>query len=408
MKYKLSDICDVKVGFPFKSELFNENRDGIRLVRGMNVSCAGFRWGNQTRWWNYYTKDLEKYLLKEEDVLIAMDGNVSTNFVQVTKDDLPLLLVQRVARLRAKNVPQKIVWYIVKSHEFGAYLDSVKTGTTISHISAKQIGDYEIDLPDYLTQEKISSILSILDDKIRLNNKINNNLEQQALSIFYNLFAGSDDSMETELGYIPRTFSVTKVGQLPMIVTDYVANGSFASLKENVNLYQEPNFAYFIRNTDLKADSFGVYVDKHSYEFLSKSTLFGGEIIISNVGDVGSVHLCPVLDRPMTLGNNIIMLRPNEELRYYLYIWFKYAQGQSLIQGIKGGSAQPKFNKTDFKSLPIAIPNDAILCSFSSVVSPMFALINSNKMENNRLIKIRDSILPCLMTGEIDVSEVEF
>ena len=176
MKYKLSDICDVKVGFPFKSELFNENRDGIRLVRGMNVSCAGFRWGNQTRWWNYYTKDLEKYSLKEEDVLIAMDGNVSTNFVQVTKDDLPLLLVQRVARLRAKNVPQKIVWYIVKSHEFGAYLDSVKTGTTISHISAKQIGDYEIDLPDYLTQEKISSILSILDDKIRLNNKINNNL----------------------------------------------------------------------------------------------------------------------------------------------------------------------------------------------------------------------------------------
>lgn len=408
MKYKLSDICDVKVGFPFKSELFNENGDGIRLVRGMNVSCAGFRWGNQTRWWNYYTKDLEKYLLKEEDVLIAMDGNVSTNFVQVTKDDLPLLLVQRVARLRAKNVPQKIVWYIVKSHEFGAYLDSVKTGTTISHISAKQIGDYEIDLPDYLTQEKISSILSILDDKIRLNNKINNNLEQQALSIFYNLFAGSDNSMETELGYIPRTFSITKIGQLPMIVTDYVANGSFASLKENVNLYQEPNFAYFIRNTDLKADSFGVYVDKHSYEFLSKSTLFGGEIIISNVGDVGSVHLCPVLDRPMTLGNNIIMLRPNEELRYYLYIWFKYAQGQSLIQGIKGGSAQPKFNKTDFKSLPIAIPNDAMLCSFSSVVSPMFALINSNKMENNRLIKIRDSILPRLMTGEIDASKVEF
>ena len=176
MKYKLSDICDIKVGFPFKSELFNENGDGIRLVRGMNVSSAGFRWGNQTLWWNYYTKDLHKYLLKEEDVLIAMDGNVSTNFVQVTKDDLPLLLVQRVARLRAKNVPQKIVWYIVKSHEFGAYLDSVKTGTTISHISAKQIGDYEIDLPDYLAQEKISSILSILDDKIRLNNKINNNL----------------------------------------------------------------------------------------------------------------------------------------------------------------------------------------------------------------------------------------
>ena len=298
----------------------------------------------------------------------------------------------------------KYLYYVMSLIDLNNYNE----GTTIPSLRTETLNRLEFDIPSLEEQEIILSCLNPIDQKIGLNNAINNNLEQQALSIFYNLFAGSDDSMETELGYIPRTFSVTKVGQLPMIVTDYVANGSFASLKENVNLYQEPNFAYFIRNTDLKADSFGVYVDKHSYEFLSKSTLFGGEIIISNVGDVGSVHLCPVLDRPMTLGNNIIMLRPNEELRYYLYIWFKYAQGQSLIQGIKGGSAQPKFNKTDFKSLPIAIPNDAILCSFSSAVSPMFALINSNKMENNRLIKIRDSILPCLMTGEIDVSEVEF
>lgn len=176
MKYKLSDICDIKVGFPFKSEMFNEEGSGIRLVRGMNVSRTGFRWGNQTRWWNFYTEELKSYLLQEDDVLIAMDGNVSTNFAQVQKEDLPLLLVQRVARLRAKTVPQKLVWYIVKSYEFSSYLDAVKTGTTISHISAKQIGDYEVDLPDELTQEKLVSILSDLDEKIRLNNKINNNL----------------------------------------------------------------------------------------------------------------------------------------------------------------------------------------------------------------------------------------
>lgn len=251
-----------------------------------------------------------------------------------------------------EGVDPKYLYYVLANDSFFAYSTATSKGTKMPRGDKTSIMQYQIEKVASPTQKKIAAILSALDEKIATNRAINDNLEQQALSIFYNLFAGSDDSMETELGYIPRTFSVTKVGQLPMIVTDYVANGSFASLKENVNLYQEPNFAYFIRNTDLKADSFGVYVDKHSYEFLSKSTLFGGEIIISNVGDVGSVHLCPVLDRPMTLGNNIIMLRPNEELRYYLYIWFKYAQGQSLIQGIKGGSAQPKFNKTDFKSLP--------------------------------------------------------
>lgn len=167
---------------------------------------------------------------------------------------------------------------------------------------------------------------------------------------------------------------------MPIVVTDYVANGSFASLKANVTLYQEPNYAYFIRNTDLKSGLFEVFVDKHSYRFLSKSTLYGREIIISNVGDVGSVFLCPKLNKPMTLGNNIIMLRSEQDnLKYYLYIWFKWLYGQSLIQGIKGGSAQPKFNKTDFKNLPIFLPPNDLLEQFHQTVKPMFDLIEKNK-----------------------------
>lgn len=193
-----------------------------------------------------------------------------------------------------------------------------------------------------------------------------------------------------------------------MIVTDYVANGSFASLKENVQLYQERNYAYFIRNTDLKAGTFDVFVDEHSYNFLAKSRLFGGEIIISNVGDVGSVFLCPQLDAPMTLGNNIIMLRPSQdELRYYLYIWFKWSLGQGLMQGIKGGSAQPKFNKTDFKSLPVILPPQDILLKFHETVCPIFEMIEVNQTENRQLAALRDSILPKLMSGEIDVSSVQ-
>lgn len=237
---------------------------------------------------------------------------------------------------------------------------------------------------------------------------INKNLEQQAVSLFKRLFTTTDDTMMSEVGEIPTTFTLCKIGEIPMLVTDYVANGSFASLKANVTLYQGKNFAYFIRNTDLKSDSFSVFVDQHSYEFLSKSVLYGGEVIISNVGDVGSVFLCPVLDRPMTLGNNIILLRPeNHSLRYYLYIWFKHAQGQALIQGIKGGSAQPKFNKTDFKNLTIAIPNDDILRKFDETVSPMFELISNNNAESKNLSSLRDTLLPKLMSGELEVSKID-
>ena len=244
-------------------------------------------------------------------------------------------------------------------------------------------------------------------------NKSNNNLEQQAVLLFKEWFTDfectSGNAIETKFGKIPNTFKLLKNSELPVIVTDYVANGSFASLKANVTLYQEPNYAYFIRNTDLKSGTFEVFVDEHSYNFLSKSTLYGGEIIISNVGDVGRVFLCPKLNKPMTLGNNIIMLRSKQEnLQYYLYIWFKWLYGQSLIQGIKGGSAQPKFNKTDFKNLPIFLPPDDLLEQFHQTVKPMFKLIEKNNAENQSLTVTRDTLLPKLMSGELSVSDVDF
>lgn len=271
----------------------------------------------------------------------------------------------------------------------------------------------EVELPTLDEQRKIGLLLKILDDKIAVNNEINENLEQQAVVLFrswFSAFSLSPNShrVNSEFGEIPEDFTVIKVGSLPILVTDYVSNGSFASLKANVSLYQEPNYAYFIRNTDLKSGSFGVFVDQHSYEFLSKSTLYGGEIIISNVGDVGSVFLCPKLDAHMTLGNNIIMLRPEDDhLRYYLYIWFKYLQGQALIQGIKGGSAQPKFNKTDFKNTSILIPPKDILSRFHETVAPMFEMISHRQTETSRLANLRDTLLPHLMSGEIDVSKLD-
>ena len=302
----------------------------------------------------------------------------------------------------------KYLYYVMSLIDLNNYNE----GTTIPSLRTETLNRLEFDIPSLEEQETILSCLNPIDKKIALNNAINNNLEQQAVLLFKKWFIEFDNSsknmLETRFGLVPESFKLLKNGELPLVVTDYVANGSFASLKANVTLYQEPNYAYFIRNTDLKSGTFEVFVDEHSYNFLSKSTLYGGEIIISNVGDVGSVFLCPKLDKPMTLGNNIIMLRPEQEnLRYYLYIWFKWLYGQSLIQGIKGGSAQPKFNKTDFKNLPIFLPPDDLLEQFHQIVKPMFELINENNTENQALTRTRDTILPRLMSGELDVSDID-
>lgn len=333
-------------------------------------------------------KELQNCSIKPLDILFArqsltLEGAGKCSIVTDVCEDTVFeshLIRTRVDRRKADPF---FLYYYFNSPHGKNNIRSIVEQVSAAGIRGSDLIKLSVPCPCIEVQKKISAILRLVDDKIELNNKINENLEQQTQAIFYEWFISTPqkgDIIQTELGMIPASFDVAKTGDLPLTITDYVANGSFATLKANVKVYQEPNYAYFIRNTDLKSGTFEVYVDEHSYNFLSKSRLFGGEIIISNVGDVGSVFLCPTLDAPMTLGNNIIMLKPGKEnLRYYLYIWFKWSLGQGLIQGIRSGSVQPKFNKTDFKALPVILPPHELLDKFHKTVSPMFDLIGRNQ-----------------------------
>lgn len=399
-KYRFGDICEVLNGRAYKqNELLSSGKYPILRVGNFFSSDR----------WYYSDMELpENKYCDYEDLLFAW----SASFGPKIWDGGKVIYHYHIWKLIPNDdVADKFYLYYWLRHSVNR-LTAGTHGSVMAHMTKGDMENQSIELPSLQTQKKISSILRTIDEKIHNNEAINNNLEQQAVLLFKQWFANfenhSEKMVETRFGKIPTSFKLMKNGELPMIVTDYVANGSFASLKANVKLYQEDNYAYFIRNTDLKSGTFEVFVDKHSYDFLSKSTLYGGEIIISNVGDVGSVFLCPKLNKPMTLGNNIIMLRPEQNsLKYYLYIWFKCLYGQALIQGIKGGSAQPKFNKTDFKNLPIYLPDDNLLEKFHKIVEPMFELIDKNNSENQHLAAMRDTLLPKLMSGELDVSNIE-
>ena len=140
-------------------------------------------------------------------------------------------------------------------------------------------------------------------------------------------------------------------------VTDYVANGSFATLRENVTYKQELDYAVLVRTVDLSQNFEGdkIYIDEKAYHFLSKSSLFGGEIIINNIGaGVGQTFRCPYLKERMSLGPNSILVRtPNNDFFYY---WFNSIYGQSAMMKVVTPGAMPKFNKTGFKTISIPIP----------------------------------------------------
>lgn len=155
-------------------------------------------------------------------------------------------------------------------------------------------------------------------------------------------------------------FKEFKIKNVANLVTDYVANGSFKSLKENVLVNEQPDFAVLIRLVDYNNNFNGPfkYIDEKSYNFLSKTKLFGGEIIISNVGaNVGTVFKAPFLKCNMTLAPNSILVKFNGDNDYFYY-YFKSKFGQHKLKSILSGSAQPKFNKTDFKNLEIEVPDE--------------------------------------------------
>lgn len=180
-----------------------------------------------------------------------------------------------------------------------------------------------------------------------------------------------------------------------MVVSDHVANGSFKSLKNNIKYFDSPNYALFLRNIDFKQQmrSNLRYIDEQSYKFLKKSHLSGGEVVISNVADVGSVHRVPKLNTPMVVGNNQIFLKSHEENKWltdYLYVYFLSYWGQHSIQTITSGSAQQKFNKTDFRSLEIPILDKKYV---KDIVTPVLKQQDQLFFENRYLSTLKATLL---------------
>ena len=359
---------------------------------------------------NSTEEEKEKFSIKKGDVFLTRTSETLNELAMscVALKEYPNATFNGFTkRLRPKSniIHPVYAAFYFRSPIFRKYVNSMATMTTRASLNNNILSKLPIFFPSYEDQKKIANILFQLTLKIKNNKKINHNLDLILDNLFKKMFI--DKFSENT---IPDKWNIKKIGDLPLIITDYVANGSFASLKNNVTILNYEDYAYFIRNTDLKTNSFEKFVDEHSYRFLKKSSLFGNEVLISNVGDVGSIFLCPSLDKPMTLGNNMILVKSeknNINLNYYIYLLFKSSFGQYLLNSITSGSVQLKFNKTDFKSLKLTFPTYEYIDKFNRIIQPIFKQKNILTVEINKLTVLRDTLLPKLMSGKLNLSKME-
>ena len=202
--------------------------------------------------------------------------------------------------------------HVLRSNDVRKKISKSASGVTRFNISKERFGKIQIPIPSISEQNRIVGILDTFTASIdNLKEQIAHRRKQ------YEYYRDQLLDLEGKEGVEMKT-----LGEV-CEVTDYVANGSFASLRENVEYKQEPDYAILVRTVDLSNNFKGdkIYIDERAYKFLSKSALYGGEIIINNIGaGVGQTFKCPFLDKNMSLGPNSIMVRTSNN--DYFYYWF--------------------------------------------------------------------------------------
>ncbi len=404
--YKLGEICkNIAYGY---TESASSDVVGPKFLRITDIQYDFISW-DKVPYCPITKENHKKYKLEIGDIVIARTG-ASTGATAIFKDeDIDAVFASYLIRYKIdKEIAYPFyIGQLLKSALWRSYVASIIGGSAQPGANAKQFADFEFSLPSLATQTQIAQILSSLDDKIELNLQMNQTLEVMAQAIFKEWFVnfnfpGFDEELVDGL---PKGWRKVKVME-QFEVTDYVANGSFASLAENVHYKNKPDFAVLIRLTDYNRGFNGdfVYLNEHSYNFLNKSKLFGDEIIIANVGaNAGDVFRAPYLNKPMSLGPNAIMIK-NNIASNYLYSFLISELGQHSLKSIIAGSVQPKFNKTDFRRLELIFPDEIILNLFNDIYKSINEKLLSNKSQIKSLTQTRDTLLPKLMSGKIEIA----
>ena len=169
----LGDVAELQAGFAFKSSEFSSVASDRRLLRGDNVGQGRLRWDGAARWAGEVDS---RYELRPGDVVLAMDRpwiGAGLKYAIVRPDDCPALLVQRVARLRARpGFDQRFLAYVIASPSFTAHILASQTGTAVPHVSAAQILSFATRVPPLDAQRGIAEVLGALDDKIAANDRV--------------------------------------------------------------------------------------------------------------------------------------------------------------------------------------------------------------------------------------------
>lgn len=327
----------------------------------------------------------DKYLLKPNDIVFARTGgSTGRNYFYDGSDGVFVYAGFLIKfSIDPEKVNPKYVKYYCRSKQYNDWVQSFNTGSTRGNINAQTFGNMEIPLPERKQQDYLVSILEPIDEKIKNNKQVNDNLQQQADALFSSLY----DRSNTEVRF-----------------TDLIQILGGGTPKTGENTYWNGNIAFFTPK-DVGTPYTLITEKTISKEGLShcNSRLYPvNTVFVTARGTVGKVGMSGV---PMAMNQSCYALVGKET--HQLLVYFYTLKAVDRLKHKASGAVFDAITTRDFESEQIMKLSDDDATAFLRVAEPMFQEVLNNNIENLRLSTLRDSLLPKLMSGEIDVSAVQ-
>lgn len=381
----LGEVADIDSGFAFKSKEYSEEGT-LRVVRGKNVTVGAMRWGVDAKFWNYSANGLKRYFLAENDIVIGMDGSkIGENRSKIKASDLPAILAQRVGRVRAKgDNSQEFLWQAINSDKFVQYIKSIHTGTSIPHISQKQIGNFEVLLPSPPEQKAIAEVLSSLDDKIDLLHRQNQTLEEMAETLFRKWFGEGPNTTGYEFGELVESVSIKH-----KFDTDQVVFLNTSDVYDGQVLHHE-------------------YSDVLGLPGQAKKSIQKDDILFTEIRPANRRFAYINFDaKDYVVSTKLMVLRSRQVLDTSIfYLFLKQQQTLDYLQMLAEGRSGtfPQITFGHLKTVEIYVPkNQERLAQITMILKDIVKKTFQNHSSIKLLAEMRDTLLPKLMNGEVKV-----
>ena len=382
-RHFLRDIADIQTG-PFGSQLHKEDYVdiGTPIVTVEHLGNRVFTEQNLPKVSDEDKARLSKYVLKEGDIVFSRVGSVDRcSYVDAAHDGW--MFSGRCLRVRPNTeVDPLYLYYFFCLEDTKQFVRNIAVGATMPSINTKLLGEVEVAYPSQTEQQKIVALLSALDDKIEINQKINDNLQQQAAALFANFY----DQAEIEVGF-------TEMIQILGGGTPKTGESSYWNGDIPFFTPKDVGFPYTLTTEKTITEEGLAHCNSRLYPI---NTVF-----VTARGTVGKVGLPGV---PMAMNQSCYALVGKDT--HQLLVYFYTLKAVDRLKHKASGAVFDAITTRDFEAENIMKLSDDDTKAFLDVAEPIYQAVLNNSIENLRLSELRDSLLPKLMNGEIDVTDI--